>query len=361
MQDDGKKGNGNMEKFNCKMMLSDGSIFFGYAFGKKEKSKVCELIFNTAMFGHQNILSDRANAGKIVVFAYPTVGNYGVPKESFEIYGPCVGGAVAREYNDQPSSVYANITLGQALENFGVPGIYGVDTRELVIKLRAAKEPIYAVIAPAEADDEILKNELKSYVPENLTAAVSCENKWYYRSPNAERKVAIIDLGLESDTVTMLNKIGCEIIVFPWNSTVNDLCSVCPDGILLSGGPACPCQLDEVVETVKALKEDYPIFGIGLGMDVLALACGAKIEKLPVAHRGTNHAVKNEKIQAPNLIVNQNHGYHPTEETLKQAGFAVTYTDVVGKTVEGMAHESKQLAGTEFYPTEAILAAFFAD
>ncbi len=350
-----------MERFDCKLMLSDGSCYYGNAFGKKEKSRAMELIFNTSMFGYQNILADRSNAGKIVVFAYPTAGNYGVPKEAFEIYGPCVGGAVVREYNDRPSSVYANGTLGQALAQYGVPAISGIDTRALVIKLRESKEPIYAVIAPADTDDEAIRAELASVEKENLTAAVSCENKWYYRSPNTAKKVAIIDLGLDSDTVRKLNDIGCELIVFPWNSTVEEITAVCPDGILLSGGPACPCQLSEVAETVKSLTADYPIFGIGLGMDVLALACGAKVEKLPTAHRGGNHAVKNVGTDRPNLIVPQNHAYAPTRESVEAAGFAVTYMDVVGKTVEGMAHTEKKLAGTEFYPTEDILSAFFAD
>jgi len=352
-----------MEKieFKCKLILSDGDVYKGTAFGKKGESKVCELVFNTSMFGYQNILTDRSNAGKIIVFAYPAAGNYGVQKDDFDIFTPAAGGMVVRDYNDKPSSVYACGSLGDALEKYDLPGISGIDTRELVNKLRRSEEKIYAIIVPEEMPDDVALKKIVAakHEEENLVAQTSCSTKWYYRTPECKKKTVVIDLGIDSGTILRLNRLGCDIAVLPWNTGAGEIMDFAPDNIIISNGPSSAKCLDTVINTVKTLLGTIPMFGIGLGMDIITVACGAEIKELKVAHRGSNHAVRSEARKV-NSIVNQNHAYCPDRESLGTHGFKVTYTDVVSGEAEGFENTEKKVYGTEFYPDDNILADFLA-
>lgn len=353
-----------MEKheFKSKLILSDGSVYRGTAFGKKGESMVCELIFNTSMFGYQNVITDRSNFRKIIVFAYPGIGNYGVQKDDFDIYAPSAGGIVVRDYNNKPSSVYACGTLGDALERYDVPCLSGIDTRELVNKLRSANESIYAIIVPDEMPDDVALKKIAAAKKEcsDLSAEASCRTKWYYRTPNSKFKTAVIDLGLNVGTILQLNRFGCDIVVFPWDTTAAEIIDFAPDNVVISNGPGVTEELAKVIKTVKVLLGKTPVFGIGLGMDVIAAAEEIGLKKLAVAHRGTNHAVRNTADNV-NIIVNQNHTYCPERESLEASGFETTFTDVVSGDVEGFKNSAKKTYGTEFYPDDKIISDFLAE
>ncbi len=330
------------------LVLENGCSFLGDAFGAEGES-ICEIVFNTQMVGYQEILSDPAYCGQMVVMSYPLIGNYGLADEDYESHGIYLGGLIVREYNDQPSNFRASKTLAQEMEDNGVVGISGVDTREIVSIIRD-QGTMKAMICDADKNvDEAVSQLKKHKCDKELVAKVSSKRMWYSRTRNPEYTVAIIDCGVKLTNVKSLNNCGCNVIVFPYDVKEEEILKYKPDGIFVSSGPSNPEYIACVSETVKAFVGKIPLLGIGLGHLIVASCYGAKIKKLKFGHRGANQAVKNlltDKVE----ITCQAHSYTVDKNSLKESGLSVTHVNLLDGEIEGLIDNKNKVISVQYYP-----------
>lgn len=340
-----------MQKFDRKLILADGSEYYGYGFGSCAE-RITEIVFNTSPVGYQEIISDPSYTCQTVVMAYPLIGNYGIAEEDFETETPTIGGLVVRDYNDQPSNFRSKYTLSEIMEKYRVPGIYGIDTRKLVRSIRdfGSRKGLITDV------DTTLREglcKLRSYdIPKDAVAFVSRKEIQRYRIPNGKYQVAAIDCGMKQNIVRSLNKRGCNVTIFPWNTPIEEIEKIKPDGIFLSNGPGDPMDVQPVIELVRHLRGKYPIFGICLGHQIISLAYGARTYKLKFGHRGGNHPVKNlltGKIE----ITSQNHSYAVDRESLRDTRLKVTHINLLDQTVEGVVCEEDKVFSVQYHPESA--------
>ncbi len=334
--------------FNRKLVLEDGSEYYGYGFGA-DCDRVCELVFNTSMVGYQEMLFDPSCAGQAVVMTYSIIGNYGITDENFENKNPAIGALIVYDYNDEPSNFRHTKTLSDFAEENGIPGIYGFDTRELTRKIRdngTCKVLITTADTPTEGALSTIKEapELKEKIK-----LVSCKKRWYSKVENASFNVVAIDCGIKPGVVKSLNRLSCNVIIVPYDTTAEEIENLRPDGIFVSNGPGSAEEAVEVSETVKRLKGKYPMFGIGLGNEIIALAYGAEIYKLKFGHRGDNHPIRNLETNGIE-IASQYHGYAIKEESLAKTPLKITHKNLLDGTIEGISCEDEHVRGVQFYP-----------
>lgn len=340
-----------VKAYDRKLVLEDGKEYYGYAFGGNVNG-VTEIVFNTSMVGYQEIVSDPSYTYQTVVMTYPLIGNYGIADDDFETKVPTIGGLVVREYNDYPSNFRYTKTLSEIMEENNIPGISGIDTRELTRIIRnhgSMKAIMVDVDVKTEEALERLKNE---EVPRDAVAKVSCKKRWYSRTPNPQYNVVAVDCGMKLNIVRELNKRGCNVTIVPWNTTEKDVLAMKPDGIFLSNGPGNPEDVTPVIELIKNVRGKKPIFGICLGHQMISLAYGARTYKLKFGHRGGNHPVKNLKTNKIE-ITSQNHSYAVDGESLKGTGLKVTHINILDETVEGLEHEEDKVFCVQYHPESA--------
>ena len=337
--------------FNRKIVLEDGSEYFGYGFGY-HTDRVCEIVFNTSMVGYQEIVSDPSYTYQMVVMTYPLIGNYGITDEDFETKVPTIGGLVVREYNDLPSNFRYTKTLSEILEENKIPAIWGVDTRKIARSIRdlgSRKVFITDIDTPKE---EALRIIAETDIPKDAVSKVSCKKRWYSRTSNHKYNVVAIDCGIKLNIVRSLNAVGCNVTVVPYNTTAEEIEMHEPDGIFISNGPGDPEDVMNVVELVRTLKGKYPIFGICLGHQLISLAYGAKTYKLKFGHRGGNHPVKNletGKIE----ITSQNHSYAVDMDSIKNTDLTATHINLLDNTVEGVECKRDRVFSVQYHPESA--------
>ncbi len=336
---------------NRKLVLESGEEYYGYGFGDK-KDAVLELVFNTSMVGYQEILSDPSYTDQMVVMTYPLIGNYGMTDDDFETRVPTIGGFIVREYNDLPSNFRFTRTLSEIMEEYHIPGIYGIDTRKLARYIRdfgCSKVLITASETPTEEALNILRN---TDIPHDAVSRVSCRKRWYSRTSNHKFNVVAVDCGMKMNIVRSLNARGCNVTVTPFNTTPEEIVAMRPDGIFLSNGPGDPEDVKPVIELVRALRGKYPMFGICLGHQMISLAYGAKTYKLKFGHRGGNHPVKN--LETGKLeITSQNHSYAVDEKSLLKTDLRATHINILDGTVEGVACDKDGVFSVQYHPESA--------
>ena len=340
-----------MKKFDRKLILIDGSEYYGYGFGSC-KEKITEIVFNTSPVGYQEIISDPSYTYQTVVMAYPLIGNYGIAEDDFETETPTIGGLVVRDYNDQPSNFRSQHTLSKIMKKYQIPGICGIDTRKLVRSIRdLGSRKVLITDAGTPLEEGIQK--LKDYeIPKDAVSLVSRKTVEQFLVKNGVYHVAAIDCGMKQNIVRSLNRRGCNVTVFPWDTSMEEIEKIKPDGIFLSNGPGDPADVQPVIELVKTLKGKYPIFGICLGHQIISLAYGAKTYKLKFGHRGGNHPVKNlltGKIE----MTSQNHSYAVDRESLANTRLKVTHLNLLDQTVEGVACEEDKVFSVQYHPESA--------
>ncbi|MBQ2887758.1 MAG: glutamine-hydrolyzing carbamoyl-phosphate synthase small subunit [Firmicutes bacterium] len=337
---------------NRKIILEDGSQYYGYAFGDTA-DKVCEIVFNTSMVGYQEILSDPSYTYQAVLMTYPLIGNYGMADDDYETLTPTIGALIVREYNDEPSNFRSTATLAAVMQEFGIPGIYGVDTRKLTRSIRDLGSRKVLITDAATTLDEGLAVLCAANIPTDAVAKVSSKEPWTSPAEDEEKyHVVAIDCGMKRNIVRSLNRRGCRVTVVPWDSSAEMISAMQPDGIFISNGPGDPTDVPPVINAISELRGRYPIFGICLGHQIISLAYGAKTYKLKFGHRGGNHPVRNlltDKIE----ITSQNHSYAVDTDSLKATDLAVTHVNLLDGTVEGVACARDRIFSVQYHPESA--------
>lgn len=332
-----------------KLILEDGSVYEGIAFGADEY-QIGELIFQTGMSGYQEILSDLSYYGQIVMMTYPAIGNCGINRDDFESFSPKVFGFVVKEYCEQPSNFRSDMTLDAYMKLKGIPGIADVDTREITRKLRD-HGTLKAVMADADANVDAVVALLKaSELPHDAVAQVSTQKP--FPIPSRGPKVVIVDNGTKFGIIREFNLRGCDLVVVPYNMPAQEILALHPDGVVFSGGPGCPADIPETIETCRQLLGKSALLGIGLGHEILASACGAGIIKMKTGHHGNSSPVRNIKKNKIEFTA-QNHGYKIDEATLSGSGLIVAYRALNDDTIEGCTHEVYPLLSVAFAPEAA--------
>ncbi len=334
-----------------KLVLENGTEHYGTGFGAPVDA-ACELVFNTSMAGYQEIVTDPSYTAQAVVMTYPLIGNYGITDEDYETRTPTMGALVVREYNDQPSNFRYTKTLGELLEENGIPAIEGVDTRRIGRMIRAEGSQ-RALLTDADAPLESCMERIRAYhLPTDSVARVSCKKKWYARTANPRFHVVAVDCGIKLNIIRKLNEFGCNVTVVPYDTPAQTILSFAPDGLFLSNGPGDPEDVGPVIRLVRELRGKLPIFGICLGHQMISLACGAKTYKMKFGHRGGNHPVKDlatGKVE----ITSQNHSYAVDAASLDGTGLRLTHQNLLDGTAEGVACEESRLFSVQYHPESA--------
>ena len=333
------------------LLLQDGFLLEGKAIGKKGTTGG-EICFNTGMTGYQEIYTDPSYFGQIVVNTTPHIGNYGTVDLEQESAAPKISGLVVNDFSEEFSRKTSKESLQQYLERFNIVGIANLDTRQLVRHLRS-KGAMNAVISSVLGPHQ-LASELKK-VPDmaglELSSVVSTKQPYFYGDPNAKTKIAALDFGIKTNILRSLVQRGCYIQVFPAKTTFSEMEKWAPHGYFLSNGPGDPSVMDYAVKTVKEiLKADKPVFGICLGHQILALACGLETFKMHHGHRGLNHPVKN-LISGLGEMTSQNHGFAVSDKGLdKNTEVELTHLHLNDNTVMGIKLKNKKAFSVQYHP-----------
>lgn len=340
-----------MIPYNKKIVLENGNEFFGYSFGANIEA-VNEIVFNTSMVGYQEIMSDPSYTDQMVVMTYPLIGNYGITDEDYETKFPTLGGLIVREYNDVPSNFRYTKTLGEVLEEHNIPGISGVDTRQLTRIIRSEGSQRVIITDIKVSKEEALQKIADQPLKRDQVSRASCKKRWFSRTPNHKYDVVAIDCGIKYNIIRNLNNRNCNVTVVPYNTSIKDILAFQPDGIFLSNGPGDPTDVPEVIEIVKQLHGKLPIFGICLGHQIISLAYGAKTYKLKFGHRGGNHPVKN--LETGKLeITSQNHSYAVDANSLEGTGLTTTHINILDNTIEGVECAQDRIFSVQYHPESA--------
>ncbi|AGB40877.1 carbamoyl-phosphate synthase, small subunit [Halobacteroides halobius DSM 5150] len=334
----------------AKLVLEDGTIFTGQSFGAARETSG-EIVFNTSMTGYQEILTDASYKGEIVTMTYPLIGNYGTNEEDIESYTSHVNGFIVKEFCQEPSNWRYQEKLANYLKEHGIVAISGVDTRALTKKLRTegTMKGIITVTDKAENKLVTAAKEAPGLSGRDLVGEVTTDEIYNQGEENKEYQVVLVDCGAKKNIVRSLVGRGCEVIVVPATTSAEKILSYNPDGVMISNGPGDPQDVFYVVETVKELLGEVPIFGICLGHQIIGLACGAETYKLKFGHRGANHPVKDLATKRV-YITSQNHGFAIKADSVADLDLEVTHININDNTVEGIKHKEYPVFSVQYHP-----------
>jgi carbamoyl-phosphate synthase small subunit len=334
------------------ILLSDGTIFHGKSIGISGTT-FGEVCFNTGTTGYQEIFTDPSYFGQIMVATNAHIGNYGVNKNEVESDKIMISGLVCKNFSDFHSRPDSESNLFEYFKKQNLVCISDVDTRALVSYIRD-NGAMNAVISTDSTSIEELKKQLAK-TPDmkglELASKVSTKTPYFFGDENAKYKIAALDLGIKTNILRNLAKRDCYIKVFPYNTPFTELKAFHPDGYFLSNGPGDPDPLENAIAVAKEIiSNDYPLFGICLGHQVIALANGVSTYKMFNGHRGINHPVKN-LITGKGEITSQNHGFAVNKEQLVQhLDLEITHEHLNDGTVAGMRMKSKNCFSVQYHP-----------
>ena len=365
--------------------MEDGTVFEGTHIGA-DKEVISEIVFNTSMAGYLEVLTDPSYAGQAVCMTYPLIGNYGICKDDMESRKPWPDGFIVRELSRNYSNFRADISIQQFLEENGVPGIAGIDTRALT-KILREKGTMNGMITTDENYnfDEILPR-LKAYTTGKVVEKVTCDHVYEVKGSQSltengaisgsakfdaaafaegirekkpslvkelngkGKKVALLDLGTKANIAYSLKSRGCDVTVYPAQTKAEEIIAAAPDGIMLSNGPGDPKECTEIIAEIRKLYDtDIPIFAICLGHQLMALATGADTYKMKYGHRGGNHPVK-DLATGRVYISSQNHGYVVDMDKLDPKVATPAFINVNDGTNEGLNYTGKKIFTVQFHP-----------
>ncbi len=340
---------------SCALVLEDGAVFPGLSFGRSGET-TGEVVFNTALAGYQEVLTDPSYAGQIVTMTYPHIGNYGVCAHDMESDRAQVTGFVVREIASLDSSYRSEGSLEVWLDQQGIVGICGIDTRALVRHLRTfgAKR---GIISNAMSDVDALVKRARASRDMNgldLAKEVTTAVAYDFKVPGSvvvpRFKVVAYDFGIKRNILRLLQASGCDVRVVPATTTAAEAMALGPDGVFLSNGPGDPDACTYAIESAKAIMDSgTPLFGICLGHQILGIACGGKTYKLKFRHRGANHPVKD--LQTGKVeITSQNHGFALDRSVFENRQFELTHVNLNDDTVEGFRHRELPVISVQYHP-----------
>jgi carbamoyl-phosphate synthase small subunit len=299
-------------------------------------------------------LTDPSYAGQILTFTYPMIGNYGISRTVAQHPRACVAGAVIKRMAARPSHYDSKIDLGSWLDEQRIPTLIGIDTRALVIALRE-HGTISAALAVGDAALARAEADLSAYARNPSTAGLVASVAEEGGAPvsgsvdgSASVRVVVLDCGVKRAIIRNLEQLGADVAVLPYDAGKDAILAQHPDGVVVSPGPGDPRELGQTVETLQSLIGRLPLFGVCLGHQLLALACGAQTYKLPYGHRGGNQPVK-DLIDGEVLITAHNHGY-AVDGTSLPSELEATMINLNDGTNEGFRHRSLPVAGVQFHP-----------
>ena len=367
------------------LVLEDGTVFEGIHIGA-DKDVISEIVFNTSMAGYLEVLTDPSYAGQAVCMTYPLIGNYGVCLDDMESGKPWPDGFIVRELSRMPSNFRCDMSLQQFLEENGVPGIAGIDTRALTRILREKGTMNGMITTNENFNLEEVIPRLKAYTTGKVVEKVTCSEK-YTITPSMELadngpisgsavfnkddfaagkremrpsmvrelngkglKVALLDFGAKANIAHSLAQRGCEVTVYPAWTKAEEIIADAPDGIMLSNGPGDPKECTDIIAEIKKLYDtDIPIFAICLGHQLMALATGGDTYKMKYGHRGGNHPVKDLETGRV-YISSQNHGYVVDTDNLGPNVAVPAFVNVNDGTNEGLKYTGKNIFTVQFHP-----------
>jgi carbamoyl-phosphate synthase small subunit len=344
------------------LVLRDGRAFRGEALGAAGETSG-EVIFNTAMSGYQEILTDPSYRGQIVTMTYPLIGNYGLNDEDVESRRPWANGLIVKEASAYPSSWRGRISLDQYLKNHGIVGLQGIDTRALTRHLRDHGSQD-GIVSSADLDLERLRQKVKALpqiVGRDLVKDVTVstpygwsEGEWklergYTTPPAARFKVVAYDAGIKLNILRQLRTAGCEVVVVPASTPTAAVLEHKPDGVFLSNGPGDPEAVPYLIDSVRGLLGKTPIFGICLGHQIIGLAAGGRTYKLPFGHHGANHPVR-DLATGRIEITSQNHNFAVDPASVASGGWEPTHVNLNDNTCEGLRHCELPVFCVQYHP-----------
>jgi carbamoyl-phosphate synthase small subunit len=345
--------------------LEDGTIFEGESFTGTGEA-FGEIVFNTGMTGYQEILTDPSYKGQIVTMTYPLIGNYGINLEDMESLRIQPEAFLVKEYNGIPSNFRSTMTLAAFLQQYGILGVEGIDTRALTRHIRTAGA-MKGVVSTKTLDREQLvrmARESEGLVGRDLVREVTCRQSygWSEEGPRSgdgfssaaggRYKVVAIDYGLKYNQLRLLAARDCSVQVVPASAGPEDILALKPNGVFLSNGPGDPAGIEGVVETVRELLGKIPIFGICLGHQILGLAYGGTTYKLKFGHRGSNQPVKDLETGRIEITA-QNHGFCVDLESLDPDEVELTHINLNDGSLEGMKHKKFPAFSVQYHPENA--------
>jgi carbamoyl-phosphate synthase small subunit len=337
------------------LMLEDGFMLEGRAFGV-EGEALGEVVFNTAMTGYQEILTDPSYKGQIVTMTYPLIGNYGINHDDVESARPWAEGFVVKELSRVASHWRATMPLDEYLTRNRIVGIEGLDTRALTRRLRMSGA-MRGIISTHDFSKESLLKKVQAspeMVGRDLIKAVMCKQPydWPLAPPPGVKKdffVIAMDFGVKYNSLRLLDRAGCRVRVVPATASAAEILEQKPDGVFISNGPGDPAVLGYAVREIKNMLGGVPLFGICLGHQLLGQALGGQTYKLKFGHHGGNHPVMDLETRKVE-ITSQNHGFNVDMDSIKDKNVLLTHVNLYDKTAEGLRHKKLPAFSVQYHP-----------
>ena len=333
----------------AKLALEDGTILKGEAFGY-ETTKLGELVFSTGMGGYTESLTDPSFKGEILMSTYPLEGNHGVSEKWYQSDKVQVEGFVCREVCREVSNFGPQKTLDEFLKEFETPGISGIDTRDLTLKIRE-RGSLKAAITTEDIDDDKLLEMAKSQPSiedKDVVPLVSTKEIKIFNE-DADKKVALIDCGVKRNIINSFLERDIGVVLFPYDTDYKTVLDYSPSGLMITSGPGNPDRVTETIETMKKLSSRLPIFGICMGQQLIAKSFGARSYKMKFGHRGENQPVK-DLATGKVFITSQNHGFTIDKESLKETDLELAQINLNDGTPEGISHKELPLKCIQYHP-----------
>lgn len=345
----------DFQRNKATLLLADGTVFYGKAIGKKGTT-TGEICFNTGMTGYQEIFTDPSYFGQLIVMNNIHIGNYGVKAEEFESKSIKIEGLIVKSFSQTYSRPGATDSLQNYLESNQKVGISDIDTRALVRHIRD-KGAMNAIISSESDDLNWLQTKLKE-VPDmaglELSSKVSTQKPYHYGNTSASKKVAVLDYGVKENILRCLANEDLQLMVFPYDTSLEEMEKWQPHAYHLSNGPGDPAVMKNEVKVIQQiLEKQKPIFGICLGHQLLAEAAGISTYKMKNGHRGINHPVKN-LLTGHCEITSQNHGFSVAAESVKaNLDVQITHVNLNDDTIEGLQLKNRPVFSVQYHPEAA--------